>query len=299
MGEEKGCHPDVPLGLCVSIFVFLGGLALVGLAYIEKRFPVYVGLVVMLVAGLLVPLMLWLGSGKPKREGSQADPLAVGFTRVWAPVVKKRWEGSQADPVAVSFTELPEGLRERPSDTESEFRPGEGFRVAPSQEEVTASDLAGSDWPPIWCAAMRGDCDDIRRLLSAGADANAPGDQGCTPLHVAAVHGRSGAVDLLLGGGADPNRTDPHGNGPLWAAVHQACLARRSEANLAVVRSLLASGADPDHKNHYGRSPRDVAQERDETVAALFSNCVRDAGLSGAADRPRERGSPSSTAPPT
>jgi hypothetical protein len=37
--------------------------------------------------------------------------------------------------------------------------------VSRSQDEVTRIVLAGSGWPPIWCAAMMGDNDDIRRLL--------------------------------------------------------------------------------------------------------------------------------------
>jgi ankyrin repeat protein len=118
---------------------------------------------------------------------------------------------------------------------------------------------------------MLGDCDELRRLLSAGADPNALGDKDTTPLQVAAVYAHPEAVEVLLTGGADPNRTDPHGNGPLWTAVHQACLARRTDRNLTIVRLLLASGADPDHKNRYGYSPRESAIQRDETVAALFA----------------------------
>ncbi len=117
---------------------------------------------------------------------------------------------------------------------------------------------------------MAGDCVGTRRELTAGADPNALGDQGTMPLQVAIVYGLMELVDVMFGGGADFNRTDPHGNGPLWTAVHQACLASRSEAHLASVRQLLAGGADPDHQNRYGSSPRAIAIQRDDTVAALF-----------------------------
>jgi ankyrin repeat protein len=144
------------------------------------------------------------------------------------------------------------------------------MRVSRSSEDVWRVVLAGSGWPPLWCAATLGDRDAVARELAAGADPNATGDQGTTPLHVAALYGHPEVVELLLGAGADANRTDPHGNGPLWTAVHQACLARRTAGNLTIVALLLAGGADPDHRNRYGRSPRDRASLGDEVVATLF-----------------------------
>lgn len=45
----------------------------------------------------------------------------------------------------------------------------------------------------------------------------------------------------------------------------------RTDGNLEVVRLLIAAGADPDHKNKHGKSPRDSANLRDKTVAALFT----------------------------
>ena len=84
-----------------------------------------------------------------------------------------------------------------------------------------------------------------------GADASFGDDVNYSPLHVAAQEGQVEAVRLLLAAGADPSKADQHGNGPLWTAVHQACLARRTDANLEVVRLLIAAGADPDHKNNF------------------------------------------------
>jgi ankyrin repeat protein len=146
----------------------------------------------------------------------------------------------------------------------------EGARVSRSSEEVWRLVLDGSGWPALWCAAALGDRDAVGRELAAGADPNAAGDQGTTPLQVAAQNGHQEVAELLLDAEADANRADPHGNGPLWNAVHQACLARRTDGNLTIVTMLLAGGADPDHKNRYGRSPRDRASLGDEVVAALF-----------------------------
>jgi cytohesin len=142
--------------------------------------------------------------------------------------------------------------------------------VATSNKGGSNRRRANSDWPLIWLAAMRGDVDEIRRLISSGADSDAVGDQETTPLHVAAIYGQAGAVEALLTAGADPNRVDGHGNGPLWAAVHQACLARRTEKEFTIVRLLLGRGADPESKNRYGLSPRDRANKGDATIIALI-----------------------------
>lgn len=54
------------------------------------------------------------------------------------------------------------------------------------------------------------------RLLSDGADANAQGDQGFTPLHFAAASGTSVEVaQLLLDAGADINARNHHDETPL------------------------------------------------------------------------------------
>jgi ankyrin repeat protein len=143
--------------------------------------------------------------------------------------------------------------------------------MARSHEDVWRAVLAGSGWPPVWCAAALGDSAAVRRELATGADPNVAGDQGVTPLHVAAVYGHLEVIELLLAAGADPNQADPHGNGPLWAAVHQACLGNRTDRNLAIVSRLLEGGADPDQRNRYGRSPRESAGLRDQVVAALFN----------------------------
>jgi cytohesin len=117
---------------------------------------------------------------------------------------------------------------------------------------------------------MNGDLAGIQTELDGGADPSFGDDVSYSPLHVAAQEGKAEVVRLLLGAGADPNKTDEHGNGPLWTAVHQACLAHRTDANLEVVRLLLAAGADPDRKNRHGHSPRNSAELRDKVVASLF-----------------------------
>ena len=56
----------------------------------------------------------------------------------------------------------------------------------------------------------------------------------------------------LLANGADIEVADRYGNTALWAALF------RSDDG-ATIRLLLHAGADPDHFNHAGRSPRTLA----------------------------------------
>jgi uncharacterized protein len=89
-------------------------------------------------------------------------------------------------------------------------------------------------------------------LIKLGADVNAVGHFGWTPLHLAAYHGRDTIIDLLINNGANPNVMDEFGQTPLsisYAIVTEGMgdaytqtprQFRRETANL-----LLASGATP------------------------------------------------------
>ena len=77
---------------------------------------------------------------------------------------------------------------------------------------------------------------------------------GMTPLHFAAQACSLDAAAALIAAGAPVNATDSHGNGPLWTAIYN------SDERGDVVRLLIEHGADLDHKNRAGRSPRDLAE---------------------------------------
>lgn len=133
------------------------------------------------------------------------------------------------------------------------------------------AELEPSAYDETLPAACRdGDLELARLLLAAGADVEAKGRYGMTPLHRAAYNGLTEAVRLLSAAGADVNAVDRRGHTPLYYAAEkgdtdavrllleaggsiQAALDKgwnklhfAASAGLAdKVRELLEAGADP------------------------------------------------------
>ena len=143
---------------------------------------------------------------------------------------------------------------------------------------------------------------EIQELLAAGADLDAPDEQGFTALHRAASEGRSAdiralgaagaeinarsrgggltalqvavwrraglaVVHALLAAGAEVDALDMRG----WTALHWAARDRRTDP--AVVEALLAAGAEVNVQDNIGHTPLDYATRADignEAVAALL-----------------------------
>ena len=61
---------------------------------------------------------------------------------------------------------------------------------------------------PIHDAAYDGDLAGVQAQLDAGADVNAKGKNGWTPLHIAAANDHKEIVELLISEGADVNAKD-------------------------------------------------------------------------------------------
>ena len=122
---------------------------------------------------------------------------------------------------------------------------------------------------PLAIAARNGNAGEVRRLLAAGADPDAPvSGADLTPLAFAVRHGREEAATVLLDAGADPEMpSGVNGWTPLVHATHESqetmvellvTRSRPSEESLsaaldlaagyglpASVRRLLAAGAVP------------------------------------------------------
>jgi ankyrin repeat protein len=99
-------------------------------------------------------------------------------------------------------------------------------------------------------ACVRGDQDEVQRLLAAGPLALQYEDEGM--LSWAVRTGREGAVPLLLEIGLDPRFPDKDGETPVHLAVRS--------GSLATVERLLAAGGEVDGTNLDAETPLDVAR---------------------------------------
>lgn len=130
---------------------------------------------------------------------------------------------------------------------------------------------------PILRAALRGSAKDVSQLLAAGADANAKGIEGATPLLYAVRDPEK--VRLLLEHGANPNLASKHGTVPLiMAAGFTGPKAKES------VRRLLKGGAKPNIARELYDSPLSmaIASGDEEMVRILIDGGAKMGPLNGA-----------------
>ena len=72
----------------------------------------------------------------------------------------------------------------------------------------------------LWDAIENSDYDRVVTLVESGANINAKNDDGESPLHFAAMYGNVQITRFLLSTGADIRIVDDEGNTPLhWAAA--------------------------------------------------------------------------------
>lgn len=143
-------------------------------------------------------------------------------------------------------------------------------------------------------AAALGDAAALARLLDEHpARASARSGDGWTPLHLAGFFGRRAAAELLLARGASLTAISggAEKNTPLHAALAGRC-------DAAIVRAMVAHGADVNANGANGYTPLHVAASRgdDELVRFLVESGARtgatmDDGKTPA-DLARDRGHP-------
>ena len=90
----------------------------------------------------------------------------------------------------------------------------------------------------LFSAVWRGDAAEAERLLQDGANVNAAGVGGWTPLHWASMCGRTQVVPILLRAGAV---VDARGNSYLWTPLMLAAM----HGHAAIIKLLLEAGAVP------------------------------------------------------
>ena len=92
-------------------------------------------------------------------------------------------------------------------------------------------------------------------LLNNGADVNAKGDYGYTPLHLAAEEGAKGVVELLLARGADVNAKTDSGMTPLHSASISSWASTSVHDMKGVVGTLSARRANVNARDTDGDTP--------------------------------------------
>jgi ankyrin repeat protein len=101
--------------------------------------------------------------------------------------------------------------------------------------------------------ACTGEC--ARALIAAGARVNCVNEWGWTPLFRAACMGRVGTVQALLDAGADPNASGERGSTPMMSVVEE-------RDNDDIVLALLRAGADVHARNISGCTALWIACEQ-------------------------------------
>ena len=126
-------------------------------------------------------------------------------------------------------------------------------------EYPSGVEIDGGGGTPLFFAARSGDLASARALIAAGADVHATTPTKTSVLVFAAHSGHGEVAAYLLEKGADPNA-----DGSGYTALHAAVL----RGDLALVKALLASGADPNARLKQGTPTRRASQ--DYNLSVLF-----------------------------
>ncbi|MFI9291526.1 ankyrin repeat domain-containing protein [Streptomyces gardneri] len=106
----------------------------------------------------------------------------------------------------------------------------------------------------LLAAARRGDADEVRAALDAGARVEARDEELRSPLLLASLGSHVDAARVLIAAGADPNAQDRRHDSP-W-------LVTGVTGNVAMMRALLPAGPDLTLRNRFGGVSLIPASER-------------------------------------
>ncbi|XP_026322920.1 ankyrin repeat domain-containing protein 11 isoform X3 [Hyposmocoma kahamanoa] len=102
-------------------------------------------------------------------------------------------------------------------------------------------------------AAIKGDHEQVKKLLDQGQNPDVPDFAGWTPLHEACSFGFMDVAEVLVKGGANVNAKGLDDDTPLHDAT--------TSGNLILVKFLIENGAEPFAKNTKGKMPIDYAEQ--------------------------------------
>ena len=143
---------------------------------------------------------------------------------------------------------------------------GAEFTVPPV-EEINRQGMC--ERTPLMQAVRRGNAEEVRALLAAGADPNIPEWHNNTPLMHACQHGYTDIVRMLLAAGADVNARDDEG----WTALMGVCVSPKNTTT-EIAEMLLAAGADvtpKDKRYHHNALVYASKSGKAEHVALLIN----------------------------
>lgn len=139
---------------------------------------------------------------------------------------------------------------------------------AKADVNLTGRTTAVSNQTPLFIALLWYDTKLLKRLLDKGGNPNIADSDGAYPLSEACV--RSGAdlvtVRLLVEHGAKVNQSERTGASPLIYAAQNAGISAKTR--VAIVRFLLANGADASYKDKNGKTAIDWAKELEHSETA-------------------------------
>jgi ankyrin repeat protein len=164
--------------------------------------------------------------------------------------------------ISTDHTVIADLLRKHDGKTKRELKaagkPTEPVAEAAQPEPPTAK-------TPLWKAAMFGEIEPAKQAIADGADVNAKGERGLTPLHFAVVaaldSGDNKVIELLIANGADVNAKDDSGLTPLDSVK------RLSEAATLVKRLRELQGKTDDIpvadllRKHGGKTAKELKAE--------------------------------------
>lgn len=130
------------------------------------------------------------------------------------------------------------------------FAAGVAFAQTRPAEPEAASKAEAKRTESLHQAAAAGDIEQIKLLISNGADIDTADQRGQTPLHLAVRNGRKDVVVLLLTEGTNVEATDTSGRTPLHFAADFA---------IKFIELLTAKGANVSARDNLGNTPLHVA----------------------------------------
>ena len=139
----------------------------------------------------------------------------------------------------------------------------------PPEREPTEEEIAQA-LPPLMRAALKGQVDEVRRLLKEGADVNQTIDLDFSALMVAASLGHLDVIKVLLDAGADPNGVAGLSHPLAIITPLNAAMSRRNKKRLETIDMLIAAGAKVNTSTSL-QAPLDTAvSNRDVEMVKAF-----------------------------